>query len=106
MPEFFSKWRSSCPQVLCKKGVLKNFTKFTGKHLWQSLLFNKVAGLSPATLLKTRSGTCVFLRILWKFQEHLFYRTSPVAASESEGSYYCVYWERNIDKKSASSYNL
>ena len=27
-----------------KKGVLKNFEKFTGKHLCQSLFFNKVAG--------------------------------------------------------------
>ena len=25
--------RSSRPEVFCKKGVLKNFTKFTGKHL-------------------------------------------------------------------------
>ena len=25
-----------------KNGVLKNFTKFTGKHLCQSLFFNKV----------------------------------------------------------------
>ena len=24
-----------------KKGVLRNFTKFTGKHLCQSLFFNK-----------------------------------------------------------------
>ena len=37
-----------------KKVVLKNFTKLTGKHLRQSLLFNKVAGVSPATLLKKR----------------------------------------------------
>ena len=28
-----------------KKGVLRNFAKFTGKHLCQRLLFNKVAGL-------------------------------------------------------------
>ena len=28
-----------------KKGVLKNFAKFTGKHLCQSLFFDKVAGL-------------------------------------------------------------
>ena len=28
-----------------KKSVLKNFAKFTGKHLCQSLLFNKGAGL-------------------------------------------------------------
>ena len=27
--------RSSCPEVLCKKVVLKNFTEFTGKHLFQ-----------------------------------------------------------------------
>ena len=32
--------------VLYKKSVLKNFPKFTGKHLYQSLFFNKVAGLS------------------------------------------------------------
>ena len=35
-----------------KKGALKNFAKFTGKHLCQSLSFNKVVGLMPATLLK------------------------------------------------------
>ena len=36
------------------KRFLKNFTKFTGKHLCQSLFFNKVAGLRSATLLKKR----------------------------------------------------
>ena len=35
-----------------KKGVLKNFAKFTRKHT--ESLFNKVAGLMPATLLKKR----------------------------------------------------
>ena len=33
-----------------KKSVLRNFAKFTGKHLCQSLFFNKIAGLRPATL--------------------------------------------------------
>ena len=37
-----------------KKDVLKNFAKFTGKHLCLSLLLNKVAGRRPATLLKKR----------------------------------------------------
>ena len=37
-----------------KKGVLRNFARFTGKHLRQSLLFNKVAGLSP--FLQNTSG--------------------------------------------------
>ena len=38
--------------MFCEKGVFRNFTKFTGKHLCQSLFFNKVAGLRPATLIK------------------------------------------------------
>ena len=37
-----------------RKGVLRNFAKFTGKHLCQGLFFNKVAGLRPATLFKKR----------------------------------------------------
>ena len=37
--------RSSRLEVFCEKGVLRNFAKFTGKHLCQSLFFNKVAGL-------------------------------------------------------------
>ena len=40
--------------VFCKKGVLKNFAKVTGKQLWQSLFFNKVTDLRPGNLLKTR----------------------------------------------------
>ena len=39
-----------------KKNILKNFAEFTAKHLCQSHFFNKVAGLSPATLLKRDSG--------------------------------------------------
>ena len=39
--------RSSHLEVFCKKAVLRRFTKFTRKHLCQSLLFNKVAGLRP-----------------------------------------------------------
>ena len=41
-------------QVFRKKGVLESFAKFTGKHLCQSIFFNKAAGLRPATLLKKR----------------------------------------------------
>ena len=36
--------RSSRPDVFCEKGVLRNFAKFPGKHLCQSVFFNKVAG--------------------------------------------------------------
>ena len=37
-----------------KRGVLRNLSKLTGKHLCQSLFFNKVAGLRPSILLKMR----------------------------------------------------
>ena len=47
-------FRTSRPEVFCKNSVIKNFSKFTIKHLHQSLFFNKVAGFKPATLLKKR----------------------------------------------------
>ena len=37
------KYWKCCPEVSCKKNVLKNFTKFKGKYLCQSLFLNKVA---------------------------------------------------------------
>ena len=60
-----------------KKSVLQNFAKFTGKHLYQGLLFNTVVDLRPAALLKKDSGTRVFMRILRNFEEHFFYKTPP-----------------------------
>ena len=41
-------FRSSRPEVFCKKGVLRNV------YLCQSLFFNKFGSLTPATLLKKR----------------------------------------------------
>ena len=46
--------RSSRPEVFCKNDAYRNFPKFTGKDLCQSIFFNKVTGLRPATLLKKR----------------------------------------------------
>ena len=36
---------SNCPEVFCKKGVLRHFANFIGKHPCHRLFFNKVAGL-------------------------------------------------------------
>ena len=47
-------FRSSHQRCSVKKGVLRNYTKFTGKHLCQGLFFSKVTGLRSATLLKKR----------------------------------------------------
>ena len=58
----FTQWwwkQKQPPEVFCKGvqgvlGVLRNFAKFTGKHLCKSLFF-----------------------LFWNFSEHLFYRTPP-----------------------------
>ena len=66
-------YRSSRPEVSCK-GVLRNFKKFTGKHLCQSFFLKKVAGLGLGLQLfkKRDSGTCVFLWILWTLWGNVF----------------------------------
>ena len=82
--------KSSRPEVFCKKGVLKNFAKFTGKDLCQSVFFNKVAGFRPAILLKKRLWHWCFPVNFTKFLENtLFYRTPLVAASLFFGEF-CV----------------
>ena len=53
----------------------KNSSKIHGKMLLPASLFNKAAGLRPSFLLKRHFSTGVFLWIMKKFQEHLFYRT-------------------------------
>ena len=42
------------PEVLYEKAVLKNFAKFTGKHLCLSHFFNKVAGLQACNFIEKR----------------------------------------------------
>ena len=51
---FTRKNRSNHQRCSGRKGVFRNSAKFTGRHLCQSLYFNKVAGLRPAPLLKQR----------------------------------------------------
>ena len=64
--------RSSCMEVFCKKGVLKNLEKFTGKQLCWSLFFNKVAGLMSVTLLKKSLKHWCFPVNFAKFLRTLF----------------------------------
>ena len=75
-------YRSSRPELFCKKVVLRNFAKFTGKHLCQSLFFNKVSGLRPATLLKKETLTQVFFCEFIEISKNTFFhRTLLMAAS-------------------------
>ena len=65
-------FKSSHRMCSVRKGFLRNFTKFTGKHLCQSLFFNKVTGLRLATLLKKKLWLRCFLVIFAKFLRTTF----------------------------------
>ena len=65
--------RSSRPEMFCKKGVLRNFTKLTGKILFQSLFFYKLAGLRPATFYELAG-----LRPSTLLTKRLWHRRFPV----------------------------
>ena len=63
--------KSSRPEVFCKKGVLRNFSLFTEKHLCQRLFFKE----SLAQVF-----SCEFCKIS---KNTFCYRTPPVAASNN-----------------------
>ena len=70
-----------------EKGALRNFAKFAGKLLCQSLFFNKVAGSRPATFIKKETlaqvFSCEFCEISKNtfFTEHLW-TTASVSSYE------------------------
>ena len=70
-------FRSNHRRYSIKKGVLRNFAKFTGKHQCQSLFLIKLKASDLQLCLKRDSGTGVFLWILQNSEEHLFYGTTP-----------------------------
>ena len=70
-------YRSSHRRYSIKKGVLKSFAKFTGKHLCQGLFFNEVVGLRPATLSKKRLWHRCFLVNFAKFLRTSFLQNTP-----------------------------
>ena len=78
--------RSSHHRCSMKKGVLRNFTKFTRKHLYQSLFFNKVAGLTLATLSKKETLAKVFSCGFCKICKNRFFYRTPLDAC------FCVLW--------------
>ena len=59
-------YRSSHQRCSIKKGILGNFTKFTGKHLCQSLSFNEVVTRKPASLNEKGHYSCL---ISWVFDQ-------------------------------------
>ena len=63
------------PAVFCERNVLRNFAKFTGKHLFQSL--------GPVTLLKKRFWHRCFAANFAKFLKTPFLAELVVAPMQS-----------------------
>ena len=68
-----------------RKGVLRNFAELTGKHLCQSLFFNKVAPLGPATLLKKDTLAQVLCCEFCEISRNIF-SAEQLQTTASEGS--------------------
>ena len=62
--KFWCLWRSSWPEVISKEGTVKKFSRFLRKILLGLQLYKKERG----------SGTSIFLWVLLKSSEQLFYR--------------------------------
>ena len=71
------KYKSSRIEVFCKKGVLRNFAKFTGKNLCQGLFLNKVA----CNFIKKETLVRVFSCEFWEFSKNTFYRWTRLVAA-------------------------
>ena len=77
--------RISHPEVLCKNDVLRNFAKFTGKYLCQSLFFKM---LQASNFINKETLAQVFPSEFYKISNSTFsYRAPLVAASERIRSY-------------------
>ena len=79
------------PECSVKKGVLRNFAKFTGKHLCQSLFFNKVVGLKIPQVF-----SCKFCDIYKNTfsTEHLWTTAFKYGQYFTRFSYFTVYCTR------------
>ena len=80
--QIFKEHRNSRPKMFCKKGGLRNFTKFTGKHLCQSLYLIKLQAWGPeaCNFTKKEALAHVLLCEICEISKSTFsYRTSPVA---------------------------
>ena len=72
----FQSFRNGHWRCSVRKGVLGNFEKSTGKHLWQSLFFNKVAGWGDCSW----SFSCLLLKIscLFHFDRNMRWKMENI----------------------------
>ena len=72
----FCTYRSSRQDVFCKKGVLKKFAKFTGKHRARVSVPEALAQMFSCEFCKISKST-----FFTKYLDKVLYKTPPVAGS-------------------------
>ena len=80
--------KTSRLEVFCRKGVLRNFAKFTGKYLCQCLFFYKTAGLRHLFLTE---------HLRWLLQELILVKYSHKRSSRLQ-----MFFETRVLKKFAN----
>ena len=72
--------RSNHRKYSVKKGVLRNFVKFTGKHFYQSLFFNKV---KACNFMKKENLAQVFSCEFCEISKNTFFTEHPLATASN-----------------------
>ena len=78
--KFTDKLKKQSLGSALSKDVLRNFAKFTGKHLCQSLYFNKVAG-QVCNFIKIETLAQVFSCEFWEISKNTFFTEYAWAAA-------------------------
>ena len=91
--KFAEQLQKQPPKVFFEESLIRNFAKFEGKHLCESLFFNKVVGLSPATLLKVTLAQVFFYQFCNISKNNFFTEHLWATASEHK------YWPGGISLK-------
>ena len=81
--------RNSRPEVFCEKGVLRNFTKFTGKHLCQSP--------EACNFIKKKILPQVFSCEFCESSKNTFYYRTPLVAAFAQVIIYSVLCKFSVD---------
>ena len=100
--------RSSHRSCSVKESIVNNFAKFTSKHLCQSLFYNEVTSLRPATFLNKKLwyrcfplNFARFLRTSIFFYEHLLQKrlrstVSGTISFESKQKTFSGWFQRQL----------
>ena len=89
--------RGSRSQKFFKIGILRNVAKFTVKHMCWSLFFMKLQAWRTATLKKETPTQVFSCKIREISKNTYFYRTPPVAASDTTHATHAIYHTRRIN---------